>query len=83
MRQNRKLAYSVNKGKYEKGLGQRHMKKLDMYYLDQETLLCFLYIEFKGINGKETWLYCHPVSYTHLTLPTTGSLCRSRWSPYH
>ena len=23
------------------------------------------------------------VSYTHLTLPTTGSLCRSRWSPYH
>ena len=25
----------------------------------------------------------HPVSYTHLTLPTTGSLCRSRWSPYH
>ena len=30
--------------------------------------------------------YCRasfPVSYTHLTLPTTGSLCRSRWSPYH
>ena len=27
---------------------------------------------------------CPPsVSYTHLTLPTTGSLCRSRWSPYH
>ena len=25
----------------------------------------------------------NPVSYTHLTLPTTGSLCRSRWSPYH
>ena len=23
------------------------------------------------------------VSYTHLTLPTTGSLCRYRWSPYH
>ena len=23
-----------------------------------------------------------PVSYTHLTLPTTPS-CRSRWSPYH
>ena len=23
------------------------------------------------------------VSYTHLTLPTTGSLCRSRGSPYH
>ena len=24
-----------------------------------------------------------PVSYTHLTLPTTGHECRSRWSPYH
>ena len=24
-----------------------------------------------------------PVSYTHLTLPTTWSRCRSRWSPYH
>src|SRR5450756_817593 len=23
-----------------------------------------------------------PVSYTHLTLPTS-TLCRSRWSPYH
>ena len=24
-----------------------------------------------------------PVSYTHLTLPTTAIVCRSRWSPYH
>ena len=24
-----------------------------------------------------------PVSYTHLTLPTTLTECRSRWSPYH
>ena len=24
-----------------------------------------------------------PVSYTHLTLPTTVGPCRSRWSPYH
>ena len=23
------------------------------------------------------------VSYTHLTLPTNTSQCRSRWSPYH
>ena len=37
--------------------------------------------EVKGIQiGKEEM---KPVSYTHLTLPTTGSLCRSRWSPYH
>ena len=25
----------------------------------------------------------HPVSYTHLTLPTNCAVCRSRWSPYH
>ena len=25
----------------------------------------------------------HPVSYTHLTLPTIAAECRSRWSPYH
>ena len=24
-----------------------------------------------------------PVSYTHLTLPTSHITCRSRWSPYH
>ena len=24
-----------------------------------------------------------PVSYTHLTLPTSCVQCRSRWSPYH
>ena len=24
-----------------------------------------------------------PVSYTHLTLPTTTPQCRSRWSPDH
>nr|WP_199163287.1 hypothetical protein [Elizabethkingia sp. ASV34] len=24
-----------------------------------------------------------PVSYTHLTLPTTVALCRSRWAPDH
>ena len=24
-----------------------------------------------------------PVSYTHLTLPTTRLVCRYRWSPYH
>ena len=31
------------------------------------------------------WVYplFAPVSYTHLTLPTKESRCRSRWSPYH
>ena len=27
--------------------------------------------------------YLKPVSYTHLTLPTKDTRCRSRWSPYH
>ena len=27
--------------------------------------------------------FSSPVSYTHLTLPTTLHECRSRWSPYH
>ena len=41
-----------------------------------------------GWKGPELGLglfapHSEPVSYTHLTLPTTGSLCRSRWSPYH
>ena len=38
--------------------------------------------------GTNTWFYVFrqqpgPVSYTHLTLPTTLHECRSRWSPYH
>ena len=36
-------------------------------------------------NDIENYNYYNttPVSYTHLTLPTTGNTCRSRWSPYH
>ena len=37
----------------------------------------------EAAREKDTVTYKGPVSYTHLTLPTTGSLCRSRWSPYH
>ena len=33
------------------------------------------------LDGKERELLA--VSYTHLTLPTTRLVCRSRWSPYH
>ena len=38
-----------------------------------------LYLYFAFDTGVTT----EPVSYTHLTLPTTWSRCRSRWSPYH
>ena len=48
----------------------------------------------EGLDGYESvegctryfpgWMYCAvPVSYTHLTLPTSVLMCRSRWSPYH
>ena len=38
-----------------------------------------------GASAEGSGLASHtkPVSYTHLTLPTTGIRCRSRWSPYH
>ena len=44
-----------------------------------------------NLKGKrfENWVtdsYAYgrdTVSYTHLTLPTNVSMCRSRWSPYH
>ena len=34
-------------------------------------------------NSVPDFLARNPVSYTHLTLPTTLHECRSRWSPYH
>ena len=41
----------------------------------------------EAAREKDTVTYkglpIRPVSYTHLTLPTTLALCRSRWSPYH
>ena len=39
------------------------------------------YLQAKKCPGLPATI--RTVSYTHLTLPTTGSLCRSRWSPYH
>ena len=33
--------------------------------------------------SRAVMVYENPVSYTHLTLPTTLHECRSRWSPYH
>ena len=36
-----------------------------------------------GTDSEEGIRYYEAVSYTHLTLPTKGHGCRSRWSPYH
>ena len=41
---------------------------------------------YRRIQHMSDPAYLHtvtPVSYTHLTLPTTRLRCRSRWSPYH
>ena len=38
---------------------------------------------FKEVKKVSDWMTESPVSYTHLTLPTTCTPCRSRWSPYH
>ena len=37
----------------------------------------------KDTESEENTSDTGPVSYTHLTLPTTRHQCRSRWSPYH
>ena len=47
----------------------------------------FAPVSYTHLRAHETSLPIHTaqsaVSYTHLTLPTTCNLCRSRWSPYH
>ena len=45
----------------------------------------FLLGENSGIDAlyKIFSIDSKTVSYTHLTLPTTRLVCRSRWSPYH
>ena len=35
------------------------------------------------VDASFKTLVTTPVSYTHLTLPTITTVCRSRWSPYH
>ena len=37
----------------------------------------------RGILENDDTFTREAVSYTHLTLPTTLCMCRSRWSPYH
>ena len=36
-----------------------------------------------GLQASTQSTESQPVSYTHLTLPTSLAECRSRWSPYH
>ena len=47
------------------------------------TIDDFDILEKDNINSNNRNIAFIPVSYTHLTLPTTCTRCRSRWSPYH
>ena len=60
--------------------------------LDNRIVMAPLTRQRAGEDGVPTELHAEhyaqratagPVSYTHLTLPTTSRRCRSRWSPYH
>ena len=51
---------------------RREGKKPDDFFFTKEDLI-----------GPEPTEALTTVSYTHLTLPTIISVCRSRWSPYH
>ena len=64
-----------------KGPLSRAQEHISQYGLD-------VYIETRLSDGLEALKPGEgdtlvTVSYTHLTLPTTVALCRSRWSPYH
>ena len=63
----------VTKGNFTKNIKVEDLEEL--YNQLKETL------EVAKMAKPE--VEAEPVSYTHLTLPTTCNLCRSRWSPYH
>ena len=69
------------------GLSQRHLLEVDICIIDTyEVSNLEVFLEHSQVvvliddDGRWEGL---PVSYTHLTLPTTVGPCRSRWSPYH
>ena len=67
----------ISRKKNEKRVGKQGNFKKRFY------LFIFRQKRREGEREGEKHQCVVAVSYTHLTLPTTGSLCRSRWSPYH
>ena len=62
------------------------LQRPTMVLAPNKTLAAQLYGEMKEFfpeNAVEYFVSYYAVSYTHLTLPTTCTRCRSRWSPYH
>ena len=58
-------------------------KPLTELTMEQFELLLRELPVFDNQGQKRQLIDLLAVSYTHLTLPTTCNLCRSRWSPYH
>ena len=54
-----------------------------MIELDPEETITGVFVDGRVIGQANEPMPAVPVSYTHLTLPTTLHECRSRWSPYH
>ena len=53
-------------------------------YLARSVMLLFPIFSLAGASFLAAiFMGLGAVSYTHLTLPTNVSMCRSRWSPYH
>ena len=55
----------------------------DLVSLSFETTKLSCLLGYKYYFFCSDWECATAVSYTHLTLPTNVSMCRSRWSPYH
>ena len=71
----------------KKGLGEaKDYAAIDNAPEEQERGITIntSHIEYETENRHYAHVDCPgPVSYTHLTLPTITTVCRSRWSPYH
>ena len=83
--------FMVNKEIFNRnGVEEKYEKEVfDMPSIDEKSsdfLQSKGFWRRPGINTEATfkWIFGGgAVSYTHLTLPTSNTLCRSRWSPYH
>ena len=70
-----------DKGSYDYHLDQMNEIKTVSFIPATVNTIAGKTIELQQpLNEEQT---TGPVSYTHLTLPTTTFGCRSRWSPYH
>ena len=76
------LRQRFSPSRFLRGLGPENgpvqLDRSRIFILPSSTGLLFAAVLLVMLLGA-----INSVSYTHLTLPTTSALCRSRWSPYH